>query len=71
MEGLKDFLISLVKVIIPCAIIALVAFIIVKLQPEPVPEPVPEEPVSLPEEPASSSEEPENALSRLSYADPE
>ena len=39
MEGLKDFLISLVKVIIPCAIIALVAFIIVKLQPEPVPEP--------------------------------
>ncbi|MBO4559544.1 MAG: hypothetical protein J5712_05630, partial [Lachnospiraceae bacterium] len=39
MEGLKDFLISLVKVIIPCAIIALIAFIIVKLQPEPVPEP--------------------------------
>ncbi len=40
-------------------------------EPEPVPEPVLEEPVSLPEEPASSSEEPENALSRLSYADPE
>ncbi len=39
MEGLKDFLISLVKVIIPCAIIAVIAVIIVKLQPEPVPEP--------------------------------
>ena len=39
MEGLKDFLISLIKVIIPCAVIALVAFIIVKMQPEPVPEP--------------------------------
>jgi len=39
MEGLKDFLISLVKVVIPCAIIALVVFLIVKLQPEAEPEP--------------------------------
>ena len=39
MEGLKDFLISLVKVVIPCAIIALAVFLIIKLQPEPVPEP--------------------------------
>ena len=39
MEGLKDFLISLVKVVIPCAVIALAVFLIIKLQPEPVPEP--------------------------------